>query len=175
VEAKRSLVLIGPMGSGKTTVGRLLAEKLGWSFIDTDDLIEAYSGMSISQIFAENGEKYFRRLEEKAIGEAVSKTRTVIATGGGAVTNPANLKQMKAQGVVVYLQTGLEELTKRVGSGKGRPLLSGVDCRRTLSSLLAEREGFYAQGDLVICTDGLEPLEVVDRILKESLLKGYIP
>lgn len=155
------------MGSGKTTVGLILAEKLGWVFLDTDRLIVEESGMQIPEIFARYGEEYFRRLEETVIAKAVRREEVVIATGGGAVTIPANLRCMKDHGVVVYLKTGLQELAQRVGAGEGRPLLERRDPLQALQSLLEEREVLYAQGDLVFCTDGLKPVEVAEQILAE--------
>ncbi|HHU51797.1 MAG TPA: shikimate kinase [Firmicutes bacterium] len=163
----KCLILIGPMGSGKTTVGSLLAKELGWVFLDTDRLIVEESGMPIPEIFTRYGEEYFRRLETAVIAKAVSQKEAVIATGGGAVTVPANLQCMKDHGVVIYLKTSLQELARRVGSGEGRPLLAGRDPFSALQTLLEERESQYSQSDLVICTDGLIPGEVAQRILAE--------
>lgn len=167
VASRKCLILIGPMGSGKTTVGLILAERLGWVFLDTDQLIVEESGMQIPEIFARYGEEYFRRLEEAIIAKTVRREEAVIATGGGAVTIPANLRHMKEHGVVVYLKTGLQELAQRVGGGEGRPLLERRDPFQALRSLMEEREVLYAQGDLVVCTDGLKPAEVAERILLE--------
>ncbi|HEY8344848.1 MAG TPA: shikimate kinase [Bacillota bacterium] len=161
----KCVILVGPMGSGKTTVGSLLAKELGWVFLDTDRLIVEESGMLIPEIFTRYGEEYFRRLETAVIAKTVSRKKAVIATGGGAVTVPANLQCMKDHGVVIYLKTSLHELAKRVGRGEGRPLLAGRDPLQALRALLEERESQYAQADLVICTDGLKPEEVVQRIL----------
>lgn len=166
METKRNIILVGPMGAGKTTVGRLLAERMGWTFLDTDQMITAASGMEISEIFAEKGEACFRMWEKEAIHDAVGRGEAIISTGGGAVTNPENLAAMKSNGLVVYLRTGIPELLRRVGGGAGRPLLAGEDIREVLTKLLKEREKFYHRADVIVDTDGLTPQEVAERIMR---------
>ena len=161
----RNIILTGMMGSGKSTIGRILGERLDWLYVDTDSLITLAEEKEITEIFAAKGEAYFRRLEKETLLAALKGDRQVIATGGGIVLDRDNRKAMRKNGRVIYLRTGIEELFKRLGQGEDRPLLSGFEIRERLTRLLAERERFYRQAKIIIDTDQLSPEEVVEEIL----------
>lgn len=138
------LWLIGMMGAGKNAVGRRVADLTGASFVDTDALIVAAARHSIAEVFAETGEAGFRQRERDAVEEAAAGPDSVVATGGGVVTNAGNVARMRASGLVVWLRVPTEELAGRVGSGSGRPLLAGGDPRARLEELEKERRPLYA-------------------------------
>lgn len=163
---KVNLILTGLMGCGKTTVGRLIADQLGWTLIDTDRLIEETTGCSIPVLFREKGEAFFRRVEKETIQGLVGRTRTVVATGGGAVLDEGNRRVLQALGLVVYLQTTPEALAARVGRSGDRPLLSGEDPVAVLAALLKAREQYYSEADEVITTDGRTPAQVGAEIIR---------
>jgi len=142
----RNLVLIGFMGTGKTTLGRLCAERLGYAFCDTDTLIEARAGRSIPEIFAEQGETAFRQLEREVIAELAAMSGLVIATGGGAPLDAENAHRLRAAGDVVLLTAPPEEILLRVGDPRSRPLLAGAsDVHKRIRELLDERMPAYVQ------------------------------
>lgn len=151
--------LIGMMGSGKSTIGRILARKLGYRFFDTDDLIEKVAQKSIKQIFATEGEAYFRDLETQILKEVSSYTNSAIATGGGIIQKPINWSYLR-QGLVVWLDVEPETLKRRLARDRNRPLAA------KLESLLQERRPLYAQADMQIQTSGLtSPEQVANRII----------
>jgi len=157
------VVLVGPMGSGKTTVGALLAEAWKVEVRDTDADIEALEGRSISDIFVDSGETHFRDLERKAVAEALDTHDGVLSLGGGAVMDPAT-RELLAGHTVVFLKVGLSEAVKRVGLGSSRPLLLG-NVRARIKALLDERTPVYESvATLTVETDGREPTEVADEI-----------
>jgi len=179
------ITLTGFMGSGKTTVGKVLADFLGCPFIDLDDLIVKKAGKSIPAIFAEDGEPAFRQLEARLLRQTVEKyteNTVVLALGGGAVTAPASAALLREKTVCIYLRATLETLLSRLeGETAGRPLLNeipgqagndvmpGPD-RASVASRLAAREPLYEQtAHVVIDTDGLSPDEVADEIIISSL------
>jgi shikimate kinase len=158
------IVLVGPMGAGKTTVGRLLADAWGVDARDTDADVEALEGRSISDIFVESGEAHFRDLERKAVAEALATHDGVLALGGGAVLDPAT-RDLLADQTVVYLRVGLSEAVKRVGLGTARPLLLG-NVRGRIKVLLDERAPLYESvATHVVDTDGRAPDEVAAEIV----------
>ncbi len=161
---KRGIVLTGLMGAGKTTVGKMLADRLSWRFVDTDVLIEEREGKSINEIFKENGEEYFRELETaviREISENCGKEGTVVSTGGGLVVRECNRSYLKKTGTVVYLRASKETLLKRIRNTSDRPLLKG-DMEGRLESLLLSRGSIYeAVSDVIIDTDGMSTEEVV--------------
>ena len=137
------------MGTGKTWAGRCLAERLGYAFVDIDDLIEAEAELPIPRMFDEQGEAAFRRLEERMVEKAAGMSRTVIATGGGAVVNPITLQRMQAYGVVIALTAGPDTILARVGTaGAKQPMLQG-DARVRIRSLLTARADAYARADVM--------------------------
>lgn len=157
------VVLVGPMGAGKTTVARLLGEAWGLDVRDTDHDIEAAEGRSISDIFVDSGEQHFRDLEVAAVADAVATHDGVLALGGGAVLREENREVL--QGLpVVFLRVGLSDAVKRVGLGVGRPLLLG-NVRARIKGLLDERTPIYESvATHVVETDGREATEVAAEI-----------
>jgi len=168
----KNIIFVGHMGSGKTTVARIVAQKIGWRFYDLDRLVTKKAGMEISEIFTCRGESCFRRLEREVLVTTLRSKRAVIAAGGGAVIDPANLRDMKEAGVLVYLHAEVKELSRRVGKGKGRPLLYGDRPEEILARLAEEREPFYRQAHLTVDTGGLNPEEVADRVIALTFTRG---
>lgn len=158
------IVLIGPMGAGKTTVGGLVAERLGRSLRDTDHDVEDRAGRPISEIFVDDGEAAFRALEREAVADALATHDGVLSLGGGAVLDPGT-RDLLAGHDVVFLRVGLSDAVKRVGLGVGRPLLLG-NVRSRIKALLDERTAIYESvATLTVETDGREPEEIADEIL----------
>ncbi len=158
------IVLIGAMGSGKTTVGELVAERLGRSVRDTDHDVEATAGRTIADIFVDDGEAAFRDLERAAVAEALATHDGVLSLGGGAVLDPGT-RALLAGHDVVFLRVGLAEAVKRVGLGSSRPLLLG-NVRSRIKALLDERTPVYESvATLAVETDGRSPDDVADEIV----------
>lgn len=158
--------LVGPMGAGKTTIGRHLARSLGLGFADSDAEIEARTGADIPWIFDVEGEAGFRDREEAVIAEMTAWENTVLATGGGAVLRPANRSALAGRGFVIYLRTTLDEQLRRTRKDRNRPLLQTQDPEATLKRLFSERDPLYrAVADLVIDTDSSSPKTVARRVL----------
>ena len=163
-----NLYLLGFMGAGKSTVGRLLAETLRRPFFDTDRLVAEREGRPIPQIFAESGEAYFREVEADVVREVTEKERAVVALGGGAVVRESNWRAVSASGTTVFLQCDLQTLLDRLVRTDDRPLLGNDDLasrRERIARLLREREPLYARADFTVGCSGLPPQEVVQRIL----------
>ena len=157
------VVLVGPMGAGKTTVGALLAAAWGVTLRDTDHDIEAAEGRPISEIFVDSGEDYFRQLEREAVRVALAEHDGVLALGGGAVLD-AGTRELLAGQPVVFLRVGLADAVKRVGLGHGRPLLLG-NVRSRVKTLLDERLPLYLEvASVVVDTDGRSAAEVADEV-----------
>jgi shikimate kinase len=162
-----NLFLIGMMGAGKSTVGKLLAEKLGYRFFDTDEVIEQATGQTIAQIFAESGEEVFRQLETQVLSELSAHTRLAIATGGGIVLNPINWSYLH-HGIVVWLDVSPEQLFNRLQQDTQRPLLQTPNPQQTIQEILEKRSSLYQQADLRIDVNSPEPPEqIITRILVE--------
>ena len=161
----QNLFLIGPMGSGKSAVGRQLARLLHLDFIDSDDEIESRTGVDIAFIFEKEGEAGFRKREAAVIDELSLRTGVVLATGGGAVIEPAKRSALGARGYVVYLRTSVDQQVARTRKGRERPLLENTDPRETLERLMVEREPMYLEiADLVVDTDGRKVRDVAKEI-----------
>jgi len=160
-----NLALIGFMGTGKTSVGRLVAEQLRFEFLDTDDLIETRAGKKITEIFAQNGEATFRELECGLVEELASLTSTVLSTGGGLPVNPANLHSLKQHALVVCLWASPEKIFERVREQSHRPLLHDPDPLAKIRTLLATREHFYKQADVLVSSDFRSVREVAQQVI----------
>jgi len=163
-DAPPNLVLTGFMGTGKSTVGRVLAARLGRPFVDTDALIEERHG-PIPDLFATHGEAHFRAVEREVAAELGARRGLVVATGGRLLLDPANVDTLGRSGTVVCLVASVDALVERLaGEAAGRPLLQGADVRERIGALLAERAPGYARFPQV-ATDGLGPDEVADAVL----------
>jgi shikimate kinase len=159
------IFLVGMMGVGKTTVGRLLAERLGIPFLDSDAQVVANTGRTVPEIFAESGEAAFRAEESKALRQAAQGDDAVVAVAGGAVLDPANRAVLKGAGPVVWLRASVETMAKRVGRGDGRPLLD-EDPGVALARLYPVRRPLYESlADVVVDVDDVRPEEVVEKIV----------
>ena len=160
-----SIFLVGPMGSGKSAVGRRLAKELGREFIDSDDVIENRSGVDIPFIFEREGEEGFRQRESRIIDELTQLPGIVLATGGGSAQDPTNRAALHSRGFVVYLHASIDQQLKRTGRGHERPLLKGGDPREILTRLMAVRDPQYREiAHAVITTDGRKVPSVVREI-----------
>jgi len=160
-----NVILIGPMGSGKTAVGKQLARLMRAPFRDSDAEIEARTGVDISYIFSREGEHGFRMREHEIIEEVTREHPIVLATGGGAILLEANRKVLRERGFVVYLRTSLEQQVERVRHGRNRPLLHDVDPLSKLTELMAVRAPLYESlADFTVATDGRKVHMVADSI-----------
>lgn len=161
---KSSIILVGPMGTGKTTIGRLLAREMGFEFVDSDREIEARCGADIPWIFDVEGESGFRERESQVLEELTQRSGIVLATGGGAVMAEANQKAL-VRGFVVYLHTTVDQQFERTRKDRKRPLLQAEDPRGVLARLMALREPVYRRiADLVVRTDRKRPKTLVRDI-----------
>ena len=168
---KNNLILTGFMGTGKTSLGKLLAEKLGRCFVDLDQKIEQDTGLTVPQIFEMYGEKYFRELEKKAVEEVSQRRNLVIATGGGTVKDEENIRMLKSSGMIICLTTEPEEIFRRTERRGERPVLDGGEDRlATIKKLLTERQKFYAQADYTVDTTDWSPLQIMNDICKHFSL-----
>ncbi|MGC8991196.1 MAG: shikimate kinase [Verrucomicrobiia bacterium] len=161
-----NIALIGFMASGKSTVGRTVAERLGFSFVDTDELVEQRAGKSVATIFAEDGEEKFREYERQVAAELVHRRNTVIATGGGFGADPSNLASLKTHALVVCLWAPPEVLQERARRLENRPLLQVPDPLGRIRELLAKRTPVYQQADVLINTAGRHNYEVAQIVLR---------
>jgi shikimate kinase len=169
----RSVVLVGMMGAGKSSVGRRLAARLGVSFVDADSEIEKAAGMTIAEIFAAHGEPYFRSGEARVIARLLEGGPQVLATGGGAYMNPLSRDAVRASGISVWLRATLDVLTRRIKRRGDRPLLKNVDQTETLRRLIEERYPIYAEADLTVESRDVPHDTIVDEIvagLRQRLL-----
>lgn len=146
----RPLVLVGLMGCGKSSVGKRLAVKLGLPFVDADEEIEKVAAKSISEIFADHGEDYFRNGERKVIARLLESGPQVLATGGGAFINPETRAKIKSQAISIWLRAELPVLLRRVMKRDTRPLLKTGDPETVMSALMAARYPIYAEADLIV-------------------------
>lgn len=163
----KRIVLIGFMGTGKTAIGKRLAKILGFRFLDIDSIIETREKKSISQIFQDRGEPFFRDLEKKVIEEISPSQGVVIATGGGAVLNQANREQLKQGSWVVCLTATPEKIWERTSRRTIRPLLKGKEPLETIKNLLRERAQAYSEANLIVDTTHGNVSEITEKILTE--------
>lgn len=153
MKPQHSIFLVGPMGVGKTTIGRQLAQLLHYEFVDSDREIEARTGASIPWIFDMEGEEGFRKREQSMIDELTTRPGIVLATGGGAVIRDENRAHLKQRGIVVYLRADIDELLARTRNDKNRPLLQTRNPRERLEALIREREPWYREvADIIFDT-----------------------
>ena len=167
MDANKNIVLIGFMGTGKSTVGKVLAKRTGRTLVDIDQKIEDKEKKRISEIFEKDGEAAFRKLEKQTIGRAVLDSNLVITTGGGAVLDPENFEALKKRGVLVTLEASFETIVKRVKDARTRPLLRSSDVPGEIKRLLEARKPFYDKADLKIATDGKSAHQVAEEILEK--------
>lgn len=167
---KRNIILCGFMATGKSSVGKQLASLMHYDFVDMDTEIEKETGLSIPEIFSTRGEQEFRALESEMVKTLATQKSYVIATGGGTIVNPENLKALKRNGILVALTADPETILSRVGSGEDRPMLSGGDKADRIAVLMQERAHVYAQADITIDTAALSIEEVAQSILNSLKL-----
>ena len=160
-----NLVLVGPMGAGKTSIGKRLADRFGLAFADTDREVEALTGVPVATIFECEGEAGFRVRERTTLAALLAGAGRVVATGGGAVLDAGSRDLMRARGYVVHLHVGIAEQCERLERDRARPLLTGEDREAVLRRLAGERGPLYADvADLRFDTDGLVPAEACTRL-----------
>jgi shikimate kinase len=167
-----NIALIGFMGTGKTSVGRLVADLLHFDFLDTDDVIQTQQGLTIAEIFSTAGEPAFRKLEQKLVAELAARTRIVIATGGGLPAHPENLASLKRHALVVCLWASPEKIWERVKNQTHRPLLHDPDPQKKIRELLAVREPFYKQADVLLNTELRSIREVAQQVAHQFRLES---
>ena len=163
---ERPLILTGFMGSGKSSVGRVLAQRLSCPFIDLDSEVVAASGRSINEIFSQDGEQAFREMETLCLEQVLMRGQSVIATGGGVVVAAGNRRLMRARGIVVNLDVSLPHVLQRLDGATDRPLFDGSDAANRVKSLMDDRKQFYADADIRIDTDGKSVEDVAAEILR---------
>ena len=160
--------LVGPMGAGKTTIGKFLAQQLNLQFADTDTEIEARTGADIPWIFDVEGEQGFRNREQQAVEEMTHWDSVLLATGGGVVMRPENRRALAARGFVIYLHATVEEQIRRTRRDRRRPLLQTDDPEQVLRDLMVVRDPLYREiADHVIDTDGCSPRTVAQKLVRE--------
>ncbi len=168
------IYLTGFMGCGKSTVGPILANTIGYDFLDIDVMIEAAAGTSINQIFRQHGEPYFRSLERDIVAKVSATTRTVIALGGGTVSDPGTFEIVRTTGILVYLRMTPEEIVRRLRHKTDRPMLADAagnrldeeSLRKKIHELFSAREPLYTQADITVLTDETRVGITVDQIVK---------
>jgi shikimate kinase len=162
----KPIVLVGLMGAGKTSVGRRLADRLGFSFVDADHEIEQAAGQTIPEIFAQHGEDYFREGEKRVIARLLENGHQVLATGGGAFMNAETRDAIKKSAVSIWLKADLELLLKRVQKRDNRPLLKGKDPRIVLNSLINIRHPVYAEADITVESRDAQHGDTVNDVVR---------
>ena len=160
-----NIALVGMMGCGKTTIAKLLAKDLSFSFVDTDSLIIEKENRSINEIFEKNGEEYFRELETSILKEILNNHNQIISTGGGIIKKDENIKLLKEKSIVIYLEANANTLYERVKNNKERPLLNVDDMQERIRILLNERIEKYRQAHHTISTTNKEPIEIKNEII----------
>jgi shikimate kinase len=176
MEGASNIVLVGPMGAGKSAVGALLARRLGLSFADLDALIEAEAGARIAELFRDAGEAAFRDRESALLARCLAADGQVVATGGGAVLAAANRRRLRERGLVAWLQADSAAQLQRLEGCHDRPLLEGADRRARLDALAAERDPLYREvADLAIDTRGRDPDAVAEALAARAAGRWHLP
>ncbi|MBO1923428.1 shikimate kinase AroK [Thiomicrorhabdus sp. 6S3-12] len=172
---RESIFLVGPMGAGKSTVGKLLAEKLHYDFVDSDHEIEARTGATIPMIFDIEGESGFRDREELVIDELSQRKDVILATGGGVVEREANRQHLRSRGFVVYLKSSVDSLIQRTRHDRSRPLLQTENPEQVLTELMQRREPWYLEmADMVVETQQVPVHRVVKKIYDRLQQEGVV-
>lgn len=162
---EKNIVIIGFMGAGKTSVGKILADSMGYAFYDTDEIIiKRENNKSIRQIFDTKGEDYFREVEKNVVKEMAKRSNSVIATGGGVVKDKNNMDLLRQNGVVVYLKCAPEVVLKRIGNKTDRPVIYNKSAQE-IEDIMKEREVFYANHDILIDVSSLTPIDAAKAIM----------
>ena len=162
---ERNIALTGFMAVGKSVVGRSLARRLRWSFVDLDRMIEKSEGMKVAEIFRQKGEPYFRQAEKEILQKVLGESGQVIATGGGVVLDAEKLDLLRERSLLICLRAAPDIIERRAGKGSRRPLLDGNDRKDRIQEMLRQREKNYAQSHLSIDTSGLSVEQVVEMIM----------
>ena len=170
----KNIILTGFMATGKTCVGRILAEELNWPFVDLDEEIEKATGMTIAEYFRRFGEKAFRDREQEAAALIAARAKTVVATGGGVVLRQENIDQLRATGILVCLSASEQEILARTANDNVRPLLNRPDRLQVIRELLAARMPQYRQSDLWMETDGKSAAEISATLLATLQKEGWL-
>lgn len=161
----KNIILVGFMGVGKTTVGKVLARELNYTFVDTDDLVELNEVMTIAEIFKIHGEQAFRKAETAALSKAIGLNKAIVSTGGGIVTVKEN-RAILSKGIVIYLEASPEQIYRNVKNDTSRPLLQGEDRYQKISKMLEERRELYNKvAHYTVKVDNKTPKEIVTLIL----------
>jgi shikimate kinase len=161
-----NIYLVGFMGTGKTAVGKELAKRKKWRFVDLDELIELRDKRTIADIFTKEGEPYFRRIEKQVLKEVAKENKFVVACGGGIVINPDNIKTMKETGIIICLSASPQVILERTSGYGHRPLLNVAEPKKQIELLLKIRTPYYAKADKTIDTSKMSVKEAVDKVLK---------
>lgn len=167
-----NIALIGFMGTGKTSVGRLVAEQLHFDYLDTDEMIQSATGKTVADIFSRDGEPAFRALEEKVVQEISTHSKTVVSTGGGLPVNSKNLASLKTHALVVCLWASPEKIWERVKNQSHRPLLHDENPQKKIRELLAVREPFYKKADVLLNTELRSLREVAQQVVHQFRLES---
>ncbi|MFN3480590.1 MAG: shikimate kinase [Thermodesulfovibrionales bacterium] len=162
----KNIVLTGFMGTGKTEVGKILAQRFGYTFLDADSIIEQEQNMSITEIFRLYGEPYFRDIESAVLRRLAERDKVVISTGGGAVLRQENMDNLRKKGIIVCLTASPETILRRTSNDSSRPLLQVEDPLKKIKELLEFRRPYYERSDIMIDTEGKSPLEVAEEIME---------
>ena len=168
INNKFNISLCGMMGSGKSAIGKILANKLDYNFIDADKMIEIDAGKTIKKIFEEEGEDYFRNLEEKITIDILEYKKTIISLGGGAIINKKIRNTIKKNSYNIYLNVDVDILTKRLQNSKTRPLIYKKNLKKELIKLISTREKFYQQADLIVKNEK-NIIETTESIIKKII------